>query len=288
MLDINTICIIGGDRRMALLGGLLAADGKAVSYFALEHDEQAQPDYADVRFAAAKCGAVILPVPLTKDGKTLNTPLSDAEIPLDEEFGRVISGKVVFCAGRERLIKLCKPENARIFDYMENEELTAKNAALTAEGALALAIGASDKAIYGSRCLVAGCGRIGRLLALRLRALGADITLSARKKSDLAIIRASGLSGTDTERLAECRKRFDFIFNTIPSIIFDENTLSKTAGGVVIDLASKPGGVDLEACGRLGINGFAAPGLPGKTAPLTAAKIIRDTINEITNEEEYP
>ncbi len=286
MLDINTICIVGGDRRQAILGRLLSAGGKAVSYFALEKLGEAQPDFASLRFAAAKCGAVILPAPLTRDGKTLGTPLSDLQITLGEEFGRALSGKVVFCANKELLMKLCAPKDAVVFDYLADETLAAKNAALTAEGALAAAINASDTAIFGSRCLVAGCGRIGKLLAHRLSALGADVTVSARRESDLAMIRAFGLKAAETGALASSGEQYDFIFNTIPAPVFGEKELLATARGVVIDLASKPGGVDLEACRHLGINGFSAPGLPGKTAPETAARIIRDTIYRIM--EEYP
>ena len=54
---------------------------------------------------------------------------------------------------------------------------------------------------------------------------------------------------------------------------------------LIIDLASKPGGVDFESAKRLGRNVIWALSLPGKTAPLTAGNIIRDTINNILNEQ---
>ena len=99
------------------------------------------------------------------------------------------------------------------------------------------------------------------------------------------MITACGYTAVNTAALEGIGK-YDFIFNTIPSMIFGEKTLEKTAGGVVIDLASKPGGVDLEACKRLGINGFAALSLPGRTAPQTAAGIIKETICNITREDD--
>ena len=55
-------------------------------------------------------------------------------------------------------------------------------------------------------------------------------------------------------------------------------------GCLVIDLASKPWGVDFEAAVRQGVRAIWALSLPGKVAPVTSGKIIRDTIYNIWNE----
>ena len=47
---------------------------------------------------------------------------------------------------------------------------------------------------------------------------------------------------------------------------------------LIIDLASRPGGVDFEAAGELGLKTIWALSLPGKVAPITAGGIIRDTV----------
>ena len=57
-------------------------------------------------------------------------------------------------------------------------------------------------------------------------------------------------------------------------------------GALVIDLASKPGGVDLEAAAQLGVKVIWALSLPGKVAPVTAGQCIRDTIYHILHELE--
>jgi len=54
------------------------------------------------------------------------------------------------------------------------------------------------------------------------------------------------------------------------------NKVNKSA--LIIDLASKPGGVDYIAAKELGIHALLAPSLPGKVAPLSAALIIYDSI----------
>lgn len=43
-------------------------------------------------------------------------------------------------------------------------------------------------------------------------------------------------------------------------------------------------GVDFEAAKSLGIRAVNLPGIPGKTAPITAAKAIRDSIYNILHE----
>ena len=54
----------------------------------------------------------------------------------------------------------------------------------------------------------------------------------------------------------------------------------------MIDLASKPGGIDFDAARELGVNTIWALSLPGKVAPISAGQIICDTIHNILTEME--
>lgn len=159
----------------------------------------------------------------------------------------------------------------------------------TAEGALQMAMESTDRTIHGSRCLIIGYGRIGRLLADRLLALGAEVTVSARKYGDLAWIRAWGCQSVRTEALTGRLDRFHLIFNTAPALVLDGPRLRETREDcIIIDLASAPGGVDLEEARRLGRQALPAPGLPGKAAPRTAAAAIRDSVYHILEERGEP
>ena len=60
--------------------------------------------------------------------------------------------------------------------------------------------------------------------------MGASITVSARKPEDLAWIEIYGYTPVLTGRLSDYQG-FDFIFNTIPSMIFDAHTLAKNRPG---------------------------------------------------------
>ena len=140
-----------------------------------------------------------------------------------------------------------------------------------------------DGTVNNSKCLVAGYGRIGRVLSDILSGLGADVTVSARNLRDIEFIKARGFHAVFTNNLTG---KYDIIFNTIPCMIFDSHTLAKVASNaLVIDLASMPGGVDFNSAERLGIKAVHALSLPGKVAPKTSGIIIKNAVYNIIREE---
>ena len=152
-----------------------------------------------------------------------------------------------------------------------------------------MAMESTDRTLHGSRCLVTGCGRIGRLLAQRLQGLGAQVSISARRYGDLAWAAVWGYERLHTGHLSGRLGKFDLIFNTVPALIFDPGLLRQVREDCfLLDLASAPGGVDLDAARRLNRIVKSAPGLPGKTAPRTAAAAIRDSIYHILEERGEP
>ena len=155
----------------------------------------------------------------------------------------------------------------------------------TAEGAIQIALEELPITLQGCRTLVLGYGRLGRALAPRLTALGAKVSVAARKWSDLAWIEAAGCTAEHSGELRGWLCAFDLIINTVPTRLLGEEALAELKPGcLVIDLASKPGGVDWEAARRLGVRTVWALSLPGKVAPVTAGKSIRSTIYNILNE----
>ncbi len=285
MFDINRVCIIGGDKRQIHLGLSMIQDGKNVVFYGVDNCDMVEEDYSSLEQAVTKSDCVILPMPLSKDGKTLFTPLSDMIVELNQEFCDIIKNKPIFCTNSRLLIKTGDYSDSQIFDYLDREELAVLNAVPTAEGAVEIAMRNYQKTINSSSCLVAGYGRIGKVLSRVLSALGANVTVSARKLNDLTWIRLNGYNPINTEDIA-ISGRYDLIFNTVPAMIFDEETLKKTAkNALVIDLASAPGGVDFKAAEKLGINTIQALSLPGKVAPVTAGEIIKNTIYNIIEEE---
>ena len=128
-------------------------------------------------------------------------------------------------------------------------------------------------------------GRVGRALAQRLAALGAKVTVAARRYESLAWAQASGYGAEQTGQLAGWLCGYDLVVNTVPTLVLGEAELADLKPDcLVLDLASKPGGVDLEAAGRLGRTVIWALSLPGKVAPVTAGSAIKNTIYHMLHE----
>lgn len=280
--------VVGGDQRQACLAGLLAADGHTVHTYALDGagdlTGEAIPAGSLSELDLADC--IVLPLPLLGAGGGVNTPLSGGTLALEEVLAAARPGQIL-CAGRveEAARAAILRRELVLRDYFAREELAVANAVPTAEGAIQIALEELPITLHGCRALVLGYGRLGRALAPRLSALGAKVSVAARKWADLAWIEADGFRPEHSGELRGWLCAFDLIVNTVPSRLLNEEALTELKPGcLVIDLASKPGGVDLEAAQRLGVHAVWALSLPGKVAPVTAGKSIRSTIYNILNE----
>lgn len=276
------ISILGGDLRQVYLARLLSEDGWMVTTWGLE---KGGGDGGAPLDQALEGDILLLPMPVCRNGM-LHLPLTDTELEAERLWARLRYDQLLLGGMTGDLSRrLMADYGLTLLDYYDREETQVANAVPTAEGALQLAMESTDRTLHGSRCLIIGYGRIGRLLADRLLALGAEVTVSARKYGDLAWIEAWGCRGVQTGALTGQLDRFDLIFNTAPALILDGTRLRETREDcVIIDLASAPGGVDLEAAKRLSRQAIPAPGLPGKVAPRTVAAAIRDSVYHILEE----
>lgn len=284
--DIRTFGIVGGDKRQLFLARAISDSCCDVLLGGFDKLAGAQElTLADVKTAIFESDAVIFPLPSVRTDRSINTPFSDRKVILDTEETAELMRKPVFVSMRDRFIK-AYPElkDAHIFDYAAKEEFAILNALPTAEGALECAMSNFEGTISGSKCLIVGFGRIGKLLAKILSSLNADVTVCARKESDFAYITAFGYKSRDTRKLKSVRG-YDIVFNTVPSMIFDKGLLMNTdRNTLIIDLASAPGGVDFESAHRYRLDAVRALSLPGKCAPKTAGEIIKTTIFNIIKE----
>lgn len=139
--------------------------------------------------------------------------------------------------------------------------------------------------LHNSKILILGYGRIGKVLSKMLQGIGAKVSVAARKYSDLAWIETSGYLPIRMSEISNYLNNFDVIFNTVPHIILDVKELeSIKKDALIIDLASKPGGINFEKAKEVGLKTIWALSLPGKVAPVSAAKYMKDTIYNIISE----
>ena len=284
------IWVTGGDLRQATLAELLARDGHSVHTWAMERAEERE-ELSNLRREETLAGAeeadlVILPLPVLNGDGMLNAPLSETVCPPEEVLTAAGKGPVI-CGGQvpEKLKAWAEERGMTIHDYFAREELAVANAVPTVEGAIQLAMENLPITLCASRVLVVGCGRIGKLLSVRLGGLGARVTVAARKYEQLAWAEAYGFCSEHIHHWGGYLCGYDLVVNTVPHRVLGVEELADLKEGcLVIDLASKPGGVDLEAARQLGVRVIWALSLPGKVAPVTAGAAIRNTVYNLMRE----
>lgn len=283
----ETISVIGGDLRQLTLAKLLKSEGYHVFLYGFDKDIQlddieSEPDKDYV----LSSDIIILPVPVTFDGVTINSPFTNTPMTVEEFLYNINPSAIVFGGQiQPNLQKALEDNHIAYRDYLKREELSIKNAVPTAEGAIEIAIRETPITLHGSKSLVLGYGKIGKILSKDLYGMGAQTYVEARKYADLAMIEGHGYEPLPLCELKNHIHEFDIIFNTVPSLILDDELLENVrTDSLIIDLASKPGGVDFEAAKAYGLRVIWALSLPGKIAPVTSGAIIKDTIMNIIKE----
>ena len=288
------IGFVGGDRRQSASAVFLANRGYECAVFGLEPDVKLPSECtsgggitrsASLYGAIAGAAVVVLPLPTTNDGIRVNCP-SGCDIKLTDIFGLVSPSQLV-TGGRldETIHKLAEDSGVKLIDYYKREELAVGNSVPTAEGAVAVAMAELPITLHGARALIYGYGRIGKVLAKTLKALEADVTVAARKPEDFIWIKVNGYHAQNIYQPPECKP--DVVFNTVPALVLcREALLALEPGTLLIELASKPGGIDMKAAEELGHRVIWALSLPGRVAPVTSGNIIAQCLMSILSEED--
>lgn len=281
---------IGGDKRHMIAENTMHDFGWNTSVclnddFYLPKGKQ----YRSWSGALQESKVLIFPVPMAKENIYLNTPGLKKPILLSDIIHHISSDALVL-GGKipPEICTLMKEKGIRFIDYY-GEELQIRNALPTAEGAIGIAICEMPITLACSKSLVVGYGRIGKILALKLQLLGSAVTVSARKTTDLALAKAFGhetVSIRDGVSHIDFHE-FDVIFNTVPVRLFEGEILSKIRKDTVfIELASFPYGMNTEDASDHGIRFIQAQSLPGKYSPISAGKILAETVVQILEKEE--
>lgn len=269
--------IMGGDSRQICLNRLLSQAGARTRFY---YDRPSSP--FSLREAMENSHIILCPVPFTKDGKTVYSENSLPGLEIHTftaclKNTHILFGGNIPSSVRERCDSLSIP----CHDFMQMEDVAWKNAVATAEGAVAEAIALSPRNLYRSRCLVFGYGRCASILADRLKGMGASVTVAGRDASQLVRAHCLGYDICLLKELKTVIGEFDFIFNTIPSLVLDAALAKQLQeNAAVIDIASAPGGVDFQALERLNIRARLCPGLPGRYSPLSSAIILYEAVME--------
>lgn len=276
--------ILGGDFRQIHLAEKISKYNKVFLFgFDKLNDDLPFPVLDNIYEVIEKSEYIILPLPETRDGIHLNCPLLNMSAEFNKKIFNFMRGKIIF-GDLEKFTEYA--EEIKFYSYANTEEFQIMNAVPTAEGAIKIAMNEKNETLLGKNCLITGFGRIGKLLANRLKTFGVNITTASRNNEEIAWAKALGYNFIHLKNLNDKMPNYDLIFNTIPSVIFSKEILSKCQDNVfIVDVASNPGGIDKTAAEKFKINYVHALGIPGKMFPGSAAKIIYDSIQKIIKEE---
>ena len=278
----TNFAIIGGDLRIIKLAKMLADDKNMVYTFGLEKAEELKGQ-ENIIFTEKLSKAipenvevVIGPIPFSSNGININAPFSDTEISI-RELVHYLNAKILIAGSiMPEVYNMANDEYVEIIDIMKREELAVLNTISTAEGAIEIAISNTNKIIHGSKVLILGFGRIGKVLARKMAGLSAKVTCAARKDEDLAWIRAYGHNEANINTLGENLGEFDIIINTVPHLILNKERLQYVREDcLLIDLASNPGGIDKKETKTRNLKLIWALALPRKSSTSNNSRIYK-------------
>lgn len=195
----------------------------------------------------------------------------------------IADGSKVFCLRMDSdIIRYLRGKDVEVIRFFDDEVLAMQNAQLTAEGALAQLILNTPLILRKNNILVIGYGRLGKTMTKVLKDVDANVYVGTNCLDEIA---QASVIADYTCLIRNCKKHLPYfaaIVNTVPALILgEEQLLSIKKECFILDLASKPGGVDHEKAKELGLNCMHYLGVPGKVSPLTAAEQIRGSILKI-------
>ena len=271
---LKRISILGGDLRQRWLAEELRQCGFEVAVYQVPDLENT---FSSLQQTVKSAQALALPMPaLTKDGWIRAAPQPLPLIPVLESLR---PGTFVFGGPFTSAAETLAQYPVQLSDYTLSPALAIGNAVPTAEGAIQLAMERLPITLSGSRCLVIGFGKIGKALGSRLRGLCADVTVCARRPEDCALAEALGLQSDRTCVYFRGLRQYDCVFNTVPApVLLEEHIAALRQDCLIVDLASAPGGLAPDMPPPEHPVYLPAPGLPGKVAPASAAKLLKEHI----------
>lgn len=285
IMKITRLTIIGGDNRQKQVSLLMAESGFYVEAYGLNipmHHSKIT-NHSELNPELFESEVIILPVPYKNQSGGINIKERQEHLEPQSLFQRMKPETIVIYGKQDQeIVDLSRQYYIHSFDIVQEESFSILNAIPTAEGAIQRAMEKTNFTLHGSKVLILGYGRIGRVLSRMLQGIGAKVTVEARKTEDLIWIEERGYHAVHLDELDRILNEQDIIFNTVPSLILNRNRLEQIRKDcVIIDLASRPGGVDFQAAREIGISASLELGLPGLVAPKTAASIICQVTDRI-------
>ncbi len=270
-MENRNIVILGGDNRQRYLSHILKSE------FEMLYDINSGSEES-VLSEISKADVVVFPIPVSKVRGLIYTDNSDFEISKEKVLKKIKKDAVIFGGGFTAEDRdFFEEEGFEYHDMLINETFLLENAYLTAEGALKLLLENTEETLFNKTALITGYGRIAEFLSEILFSLEMRVTVAARNEVQLKTAEKKGYSTINLNELKSL-KDFDYIFNTVPSRIFNKSMLEPDSKCTYFELASAPFGADKNELISSGIVFVQGASLPGRYFPVTSASLIAEYI----------
>ncbi|MGN1155391.1 MAG: 2-dehydropantoate 2-reductase N-terminal domain-containing protein [Agathobacter sp.] len=268
------IIILTTDKRQAALGKLLTGRKMQCSWEEYKREEICEKIY-------------VLPTPVSKLDKfpqmkeAIQKELVNCKGPLFVFAGAVTGEWKTFL----------ESNGIAYLDFMQLQEVLEGNSVITAEATVAEILLACEKSICQQKILVTGYGCCGKPIASLLSAMGAEVTVAARRAEVRKEIREDGFDAVrfDGEKwmrkeelcISDIAAEVDTVVNTVPALVITDDIIEKMSKeSLIVDIASSPGGTDFAAAEKCGITAKLAIGLPGIYTTTSSAELLKNAISK--------
>lgn len=285
------ILFLGGDQRQpTMIRELLRGDREVhvVGFKNIElPPDVVKKDISDV--VISEYDVIVFPVSGVNNDYTVCSKF-DGPILLGPKFlsDRKPNAKVFSGIMTPKLQEMANESQCTIVPLMEDLAVRKQNSVPTVEGIIADVINNTDITISQSTIFVLGYGNVGKLLVDYLIMMGADVRVGVEEDSDFDYLNERGIKAIYTAnyfRMSSMMNDSNIIINTVPTLLIDDEYMSYMRKTVyILDISSKPHGVDFDAAALRKIKCKLYQGIPSVVAPKTAGKILSRKIDSIIRE----
>lgn len=274
------IAIIGGDGRAACAAEYFYRLGYEVGYCRCQSDiSSSAVRIESVSDALEFADAVLLPIPVSRDGKTLayseGVLLSQIINDLPKDKKMLVFGGMIPKGVKQEL----ESRGAHVFDYGEDEKYLQESATLTAMAFFDFIKDKNFSPVENKRVAICGLGRIGKRLVLSLCRENTQILALSGNADAHKGNYPENVSFYDYKDAKTVLDGCDIVINTAPANVIDvEAVKNMPENAVFYELASAPFGIDNESTKYLGKRYVKALGLPGIYYPKESGELIAKSV----------
>ena len=274
-MEKQTILLIS-DMRQVYLAEILTKRGNHVRCLDIRNQSTIKEQLVKLRVFLNEADVLILPIPVSKG--------IDKE-DLNEILNKNVKNNTVVMGGcfLPEQQKILEERGIRYLDFMEDEVVTEENAVATAEGAIAELVHNCPYNIEGSKIIVTGYGCCGKAIAKKLGALGARVTVLARRSEARKQAKQDGFYAVDFAFGPEEAMGAVMLVNTVPAPVVTRLMIRELPrDAYILDIASNPGGTDFACAKESGISADLVLGIPGRFSPKASAYILARAMERFT------